>query len=371
MANNPSKVIVQLYREHISSEQILSILQSKKSIKRWAYILHDKDPGKPHFHVMIDFGRSYELSRLYGWFDHPGLETSSLVQPVKSWSAFVQYLIHKNDQDKFQYLMTDIIANYDYNEDMTTSAKVITPAWFGDFEQMDYDKQLIYVNNITNIYEANKKFDQLQKRFKLWTLASEDKREKMRVIFIGGPPRIGKTTFAKWYAKVALQKSYFVAGSSNDPLEGYTSQQVLILDDLRPSNFAFTDLLKLIDPHTGSLIKSRYYNKRFSGTHILITSSVPLSEWYKGVDSAVSAESLYQLYGRFYSYVLLEPGQGSYYYKIDKKTGQPVEDVAFETVPFDLKNIVIDIDDTFEDDKERADLLAQVKALNDKGVNNG
>ena len=40
-------------------------------------------------------------------------------------------------------------------------------------------------------------------------------------------------------------------------------EDVLILDDLRDSDFKFTDLLKILDNHTKSTVKSRYHNKAF------------------------------------------------------------------------------------------------------------
>jgi hypothetical protein len=366
MIKNTSRIIIQLYAEHITSDQILNVLTSKKSIKRWAYILHDKDPGKPHYHVMIDFGRSYEVSRIYDWFDHPGLETSNLIEQVKSWTAFVQYLIHKNDQDKYQYEVDQVKSNYDISDDLSAVAESLIPNWFGDFDNVDYNKQLIYINsNIRNIQEANKRFDQLQKRYKLYLLAQEDAGRDVKVIFIEGNAGIGKTTFAKWYAK-QLGKSYFVAGSSNDPLDGYTSQHVLILDDLRDNVWSLTDLLKILDNHTGSLMKSRYYNKRFNGTHILITSTIPLRDWYRG---SPTAESLSQLYRRINDYVVLEKGQGTYYRKVSHSTGSPMDDVTTETVPFDANEYANMLRDHFQDDIEVSNVLDKMKSIQKKGSN--
>ena len=355
---------MQLYQEHITSETISNVLQSKKSIKRWAYILHDKDPGKPHYHVMIDFGRSYEISRIYDWFDHPGLESSNLIEPVKSWTAFVQYLIHKNDPGKHQYAVDQIISNYDISDDLSAVADRLIPDWFGDFKAVDYNSQLIYVNeNITNINQANALFTKLKKRYELYLLAQENEDRDVKVIFIEGKAGIGKTTFAKWYAK-SLGKSYFVAGSSNDPLDGYTSQRVLILDDLRDNVFSLTDLLKILDNHTGSLMKARYYNKRFNGDLIMITSTIPLADWYQG---SPTKESLSQLYRRVNDYVVLEPGLGTYYRTVSHSTGYPMDDVTTETVPFDANQYATMLRDQFKDDIEVSTVLDKMKSLKKKG----
>ena len=77
-------------------------------------------------------------------------------------------------------------------------------------------------------------------------------------------------------------------------MQDYKGEDVLILDDLRDSDFKFTDLLKILDNHTKSTVKSRYHNKAFIGDTIVITSYKPLQDWYFDVPS----ESKHQLYRR-------------------------------------------------------------------------
>lgn len=97
----------------------------------------------------------------------------------------------------------------------------------------------------------------------------------LTVIFIYGPEGSGKSSFAKHYCQ-KQGKSYCLSSSSNDPLQDYRSQDVLILDDCRDSVFTYTDLLKLLDHTNRSTTKSRYSNKSFIGDTIIITSYVPL-----------------------------------------------------------------------------------------------
>jgi hypothetical protein len=77
-----------------------------------------------------------------------------------------------------------------------------------------------------------------------------------------------------------LGKSYCVSSASNDPFQDYFGQDILILDDLRDVDISYTDLLKALDKHTKSTVKSRYHNKCFLGDMIIITSCVPLEDWY-------------------------------------------------------------------------------------------
>jgi len=106
-----------------------------------------------------------------------------------------------------------------------------------------------------------------------------DKDREIKVYFFSGATATGKTTFAKtWCKKLGL--SCCVSSSSNDPFQDYKGEDVLILDDMRDTDFKLNDLLKILDNHTKSTSKSRYNNKGFIGSMIIITSCVPLDEWY-------------------------------------------------------------------------------------------
>ena len=101
----------------------------------------------------------------------------------------------------------------------------------------------------------------------------------IKVMIFTGETGTYKTTYAKQYCK-NLNKSFCVSSSSNDPMQDYKGEDVLILDDIRDTTFKFHDLLKVLDNHTNSSIASRYSNKAFIGDTIIITSSQKLSQWY-------------------------------------------------------------------------------------------
>ena len=347
MPTNFSKVHLLLYADHVDQDYIVQTLQLHKAVKRWALCLHDLDGDmKPHFHVLMDFGRSYDANRIPGWFaKHPGIAESKLLEPVKSWPAMVQYLIHKNDPAKYQYPVTSIVSSYDISEDMAGSG---LPSWFGQFEQKDYFSHLRWIEgNVSNVFTATKYYRVVKERYDLYLRSQGGSERDMKVVFIEGPARIGKSTFARWFAK-SRNLSYFQSSSGADPMDGYSGQEVLILDDLRDSIFSLTDLLKLLDNHGSSLVRSRYYNKAFVGKYVLITSVQPLDKWYKGPESKVGDEPLSQLYGRISIYVRLGPGYAIQYDKVNKDTGFPVETLLTEEVPFDVKWYIL-ADDKPED----------------------
>ena len=39
-----------------------------KTIKQWAYILHDKDDTRPHYHIYLNFGTSIDSKLVAEWF---------------------------------------------------------------------------------------------------------------------------------------------------------------------------------------------------------------------------------------------------------------------------------------------------------------
>lgn len=89
----------------------------------FAYILHDRDVKEdgtiktPHFHIVAEFPSSKRLSTflnlLSGELCCNPLSIS--VEKCRSFEGSFQYLVHKNDSDKFQYSPADISCNF--NED--------------------------------------------------------------------------------------------------------------------------------------------------------------------------------------------------------------------------------------------------------------
>lgn len=101
------------------------------------------------------------------------------------------------------------------------------------------------------------------------------KSDIKQVVYVYGNAGVGKTTFAKRLAQKE-RMSIFISGSSNDPFEDYDGQEVVVLDDLRPNIFDWSDLLKILDPHTFTLAKARFHNKDMSAVRVIVITS-PLS----------------------------------------------------------------------------------------------
>ena len=297
-------------------EPIGDILRRYKTIKKYAYILHDKDADtSPHYHIYVNFGSSgVDSSIVAQWF---GVQESQVNKIKGRATDMLMYLTHSNDsqKNKYQYSPSEVIANFDFESEIEKS-KIL-----GDFKKYSYAQQLKYVDSLP-VSEKKTAFNTLEKLWQLhMKLMSLETDRNIDVMFICGESGSGKTTYAKRYAE-ALGYDCCISSSSNDPWQDYLGQKCMILDDVRDSTWEkFEDLLKIIDNHTSSSVKARFGNKVFMGELIIITSSVPLWKWYFNL-RAYNRESLLQLYRRISVYVQIDKTQIVVYNDIDDK-GRP------------------------------------------------
>lgn len=300
---------------------IQETIKSRSTIKKWAYILHDKDDTAPHYHIYLNFGKSgVDTHQIADWF---GLQ-ESCVSKIKGRGVDVLlYLTHGNDSqmNKHQYSADEVVSNFDFQGEIESS-KVL-----GDFTLYSYAEQLEYIHSRPRSEQAVL-YNDLTKRWKIhcqWLTLHPDR--DIKVIFICGKGGTGKTTYAKRLLK-SLNLDFCISSSSNDPLQDYMGQRAILLDDFRDRCFKnFEDLLKFLDNHTVSSVQSRFTNKVFNGEMIVITSSVPLWYWYHGKNAdgkyfSVSEEDFIQLYRRISCYVEVTFDEIRVFDSIDKK-GRP------------------------------------------------
>ena len=266
-----------------------------ETIKQWAYIIHDKDDTRPHYHIYLNFDYPVSVELVAKWFQVP----DNFINRVKGRKAdILKYLTHSNDSQKFkyQYDPSDVIANFDIKKDIEESEIV------GNFDKYSYAEQLAFIQTVESIPEKTRLFGVLQKTWQIKCQSDCLKADRdMQVIFITGKSGSGKT----YYAKKILDKmklDYCVSSSSNDPFQDYLGQRAIILDDLRDSAFDLEDLLKILDNNTKSSVKSRFTNKVFNGKVLVVTSSVPINYWYSCYRSS-KHDDLIQLYRRIGTYI--------------------------------------------------------------------
>ena len=308
------------------------VFMEYKTIKKWAYILHDKDETRPHYHIYINFGKqSVDSALVAKWFnlaytDKNGNEHTgeNFIEKVKGRSTDVfLYLIHGNDtqQYKHQYSPSEVTANFDFGAEIANS-KII-----GHFDEYSYAQQIDYVENLP-ISEKRRAFDELEKLWKLrckWLSLHTDRN--IEVIFVTGAGGTGKTYYTKKLLK-SMGLDFCVSSSSNDIMQDYLGQKALILDDCRDKTFhSFEDCLKFLDNHTSSSVQSRFANKVFNGDLIAITSATELFKWFHGRDNSgnyynLTKEDFKQFYRRISCYVEVTKEEIFVYHEIDEN-GKP------------------------------------------------
>lgn len=301
-------------------EKAKLILVSKKCIKDWCYILHDKDTYtqedelkdsehregmlKPkHIHIALRFNQPQDSKYVAKWF---GISENFVNKIHGKYVDAVLYQTHRNCPDKYQYSEKEVIANFNYNElikDEMTSRGNINAIIQGilNGEITEYNK-LEKVDGLLLVKYAR----QINDAFKLWQQKVESSQQErdMKVIFITGKSGSGKTTLAKRIAE-SKKVPYFVSSGSNDILYGYVGQKVVILDDFRPSSLGLADLLKLTDPFTASSVKSRYKNKFLNADILILTTVLSLDTFYEHVFSE-EKEPIIQLKRRCSTYIRMD-----------------------------------------------------------------
>lgn len=292
-------------------EPIGDILRRYKTIKKYAYILHDKDKDTtPHYHIYVNFGKSGVDSKIVAqWF---GVQEPQIERIKGRATDMLLYLTHgqPSQKNKYQYSPSEVIANFDFEAEIEKS-KI-----FGDFKKYSYAEQLKYIDTLP-IAEKKTAYGTLEKLWKIHCqLLSLQPDRDIDVMFIYGQPGTGKTTYAKRYAE-GRGYDCCISSSSNDPWQDYLGQKCMILDDARDTTFdKFEDFLKIIDNYTSSSIQARYGNKVFSGELIIITSSVPLCQWYRHLGYS-NRENLKQLYRRISAYVEITKYEIMVYEELD------------------------------------------------------
>ena len=271
-------------------EEVLKQWAETAGITYW-FIEHEADSevSLTHWHIVIKFKTPTPFANIKSKFP------LGYIINAGSLKGSIQYLVHLTDKSKKQYPWEKIVTNC---TDMTpykvqtssqdeVTIRTITDRinkgeirQYNQFTEIPIEIWAKYKSRIENalVYYIER--------------VCMDKHRDINVIFISGETGLGKTTFAKTYCE-GTKKSCCVSSSSNDPLQDYKGEDVLILDDLRDSDFKLTDLLKVLDNHTKSTVKSRYHNKAFIGDTIIITSFKPLSDWYFNMSKA-DKEQLYR-----------------------------------------------------------------------------
>ncbi len=351
----------------------------KRGIKKFAYILHDKDTytkddekknpehkagtlKEPHWHICLQFKDSQNTKYVAKWFD---IEEQYVNKSSSGhYEDMLLYLIHKNSSEKFQYCIDEVHANFDYtqfiqsNGILKTRIQELTDLIMdGTLKEYNYFKYM--TNSEFQLYKTS-----LEKAHEYYRDSIYDGNRQLEVIYISGGSGTGKTTLAKHIAE-KHGYSFFISGSDNDLLDGYKGQDCLILDDLRGSSLKFSDFIKMIDNNSDSKVKSRFHNKHITECKLIIITCIHNMEGFYNNLFSEQDEPLLQFKRRCKTFLELNPYTVRSYY-FDKATDK------YEFVA-EFKNPVLElIIQTIEEKKGEKEmqeflgleLIPQITSLN-------
>lgn len=262
-------------------------------IQDFAYIVHDKDikddgvPKEPHIHVMIRFTGAVPtdaiLARVKAVTGRNDIIKYEHLNKCHKWVSAVAYLTHENVQGKHIYDRSEVVSNYNFEDDIEKAMtghvklnKLLEEIANGEVKPYNINEHCTVSEYALWRTKIDSAFN-----YRANILLNRGDRD-MKCIYIQGGSGVGKTSYAKSLCR-EREYSFFVSSGSNDVLDGYGGQDAIILDDLRPSALSLADLLKMLDNNTNSSVKSRYRNKVLECRLIIITTVLDIDTFFREV----------------------------------------------------------------------------------------
>lgn len=290
----------QLEHLNYTQNELIKKVQQLPYLDQYALITHDKDVKKdgtsvsPHIHLVLCFKQRIRIWQIAKALEQKAQYFETMTKRGKNVetsrnNAFA-YLIHNTtqakEQGKYQYNPSDVIANFDYVQLINNLKKATfyTPKQIlADFNEGNIDKLEAlrrikesnspripqYTSSITKIEEINNRIKQQN-----WIQEHEKSKKPITIIWIYGSAGVGKTEFAKHVAiKYSTNKTYDFTGSTKDLFQTVGTASSLIIDEIRPKDIKFNDLLKITDPFNyRKFAPSRYHDKAIIADTIIFTS---------------------------------------------------------------------------------------------------
>lgn len=274
----------------IKPEQFIDLLNGRKSITNWAFINHDKDDGaEEHYHVILHYDNAARLSTVANLFkDDP--ERIEIWDD--RWNNACGYLIHTTSNSvkdgKYPYDVNEVTANFNFDEKIreiqnrVSGSKSIEKAitQYGNYEitrdeldlklgEAELAKNHVWISRIDDLH-AKRKHERFLKEFE---------GQPQETLWLWGKAGIGKSRYADFLTR---GKETAKLGSSRDYFQDYHGENYVILNDLRPNEFSYADLLRITDPYQhDKSAPRRYHDLKLNLKALIITSPYAPEDFYE------------------------------------------------------------------------------------------
>lgn len=280
----------------IKLKDLKTILADSGALE-WAYIKHDKDSKqdesqkliRPHIHVVLKYENLQKLDNVANLFKDES-------QYVDIWKGRIanaySYLLHETDEakkaQKHIYKEDEVVASFDFAARMKDIRNKISkgPKYISSLVDQYAEGGISYEEledkiGISQLARRKKLIEHIdalkaEKDHEEWLKEFEGQR--MKVIWLYGRTGVGKTRYAEYLLR---DKKYAILGSSRDYFQTYNGEHFIILNDLRPNDFNYSDLLRILDPYQhDKAAPSRYRDKRLNAEQIIITTPYSPKKFY-------------------------------------------------------------------------------------------
>ena len=269
-------------------------------IKKYAYIKHDKDDGKvEHIHLMCSMAPSTTKTKTI--MNKFGIRENQIEKIKGTWDDAVDYLTHSNAPNKYQYDSDEVVSNYDWLGELESNKKkknrreeIIERICNGEIRR--YNE----TDEITPI-EHDKYYVSIDRAYKYrnsYVMAHLEEIVKMKnIVWVYGKSGTGKTTLAKMLAK-EMNLFYRLTSTGKNMFDEYQDEPCIIMDDLRPDNISFIDLLGILDPYNFKSAYARYKNKALQAELVIVTTIYSPMDFVRQYNDKMKLEEEKQLYRR-------------------------------------------------------------------------
>ena len=337
----------------LNEEQIRLALLSHRSIKRWAYVCHDKDvysaldeeqnpehiagEVKPrHWHIAIECPtNAVEIGVIAKWF---GI-AENFVETAKGAGAFldcVQYLTHEHNKQqmlgKRLYADEEVKSNFEFRAELDRRAE--NKARYGrDLNLKERLRVEVLLKGMTLRQVIDKYPLEYQQDFaylercRIRYISKIAPMPQRRInYYIEGAGGIGKGLISRALARALVDRDnvmkddeiFFEVGADRTSFEGYDGQPVLIWNDCRATTLlqkldGRENVFNVFDPYPADIQQNIKYGSIRLNNEINIVNSVQtwkefldeLADKYRQNGRVRKAEDKSQSYRRFPFFLVL------------------------------------------------------------------